>query len=216
VSGRQINGISVTPTEAIVYQALGANEVTKTIESGWHIIRCQPNMEIIASIGLNVRGFEAYCPAEYRLASTNKMENGRRVKVLRPRAMITGYAFIRFEAENWDFEGVRRVKGVGDFMRINGEPAGLTEAEIQRLRAVDAEEFAKYQRAEARRAAEDAMRALGKPTVPFEEGKQVIVDGPTGERWLVTMLQERGARRVQVMKDNAKIIVDHSRIHEVA
>lgn len=186
---------------------------TSTIASGWHILRCQPNLEIVAVLGLNERGFEAYCPEEYHLVRTNKVENGRRVRVMRPRAMITGYAFVRFDAGAWDFEGVRRVKGVGDFLRINGYPAGLSLSEVHRLRAVHAIELEKYHREVARRAAEAEGR--GKPEVEFEAGKQVRVDGPTGEPWIATMLQERGSRRVQVMVDNAKIIVEHSRIHEL-
>jgi transcription antitermination factor NusG len=183
------------------------------IRSGWHILRCQPNMEIIAAGGLNDRGFEAYCPEEYHLVRTNKVENGRRVRVMKPRAMITGYAFVRFDAGAWDFEGVRRVKGVGDFLRINGYPAGLSLSEVRRLRAVHAMELEKYNREVARCVAEAEGR--GKPEVAFEVGKQVRVDGPTGEPWIATMLQERGARRVQVLFANAKIIVEHSRIHEM-
>lgn len=129
--------------------------------------------------------------------------------------MITGYAFVRFEPGAWDFDGVRRVKGVGDFLRIGGYPAGLTLAEVDGLKMVHKAELEKYEREVARRAAEDAAKAMGRPQVKFEPGKQVWVDGPTGESWIATMLQERGNRRVQVMVDNAKIIVDHSRVHEM-
>lgn len=189
--------------------------MTTAIKSGWHILRCQPNMEITAAEALNIRGFDAYCPEEYHLVRTNKTENGRRVRAMKPRAMITGYAFVRFEPGAWDFEGVRRVKGVGDFLRIGGYPGGLTLDEVDGLRTVHRAELDKYEREVARRAAEDAAKAQGKPEVKFERGKQVCVDGPTGESWIATMLQERGNRRVQVMVDNAKIIVDHSRVHEM-
>jgi transcription antitermination factor NusG len=172
-------------------------------------------MEIVAAKGLTDRGFAAFCPEEYQAVRTNKVENGRRVRVLRPRAMITGYSFVRFDVGAWDFEGVRRVKGVGDFLRVNGMPAGLTSSEVARIHFVHNEELAKYRREMARLAAEEAARLSGKPAVAFEAGKRVRVDGPTGEPWIATMLQERGARRVQVMVDNAKIIVEHYRIREM-
>jgi transcription antitermination factor NusG len=189
-----------------------------TISSGWHIIRCLPNLELTASIGLNARGYQAYCPSEYAMVRTNRIENGRRVMTMRPKAMLPGYAFVRFASGNWDFEGVRRVKGVSDFMRkmdSRGEmvPAGLTYAEVEKMRQEDALAFAAYQKEQARRDAEAAAKASGKPEVEFAVGKVVRVDGPTGEPWIATMLEERGTKRIQVLKDNAKIIVPHSRIH---
>jgi transcription antitermination factor NusG len=190
-------------------------EERRAIESGWHILRCQPAMEIKACEGLTDRGFEAYCPVEYQLTATNRVENGRRVRELRPRALITGYMFLQLDRDEWDARRGHEVRGVGKFLMINGRSAGLTHAEVARLRVVDAEEFAKYQRDVAKRAAEAAAKASGKPQVEFEQGKTVRVDGPTGEPWIATMLQERGARRIQVMVNNAKIIVEHYRVHEM-
>jgi transcription antitermination factor NusG len=184
------------------------------ITSGWHILRCAPNMEIIAVEGLNLRGFEAYCPEEYHWARTNKVENGRRVRAMRPRAMITGYAFVHFEPGRWDFEGVRRVRGVGDFLKRQGTPLGLTLTDMHRLRIVHASELDKYNREVARREAEALGK--GKPEVSFEAGKRVRVDGPTGESWIGQMMQVRGPRRIEVMIENARpIIVEHSRVHEM-
>jgi transcription antitermination factor NusG len=134
--------------------------MTTTINSGWHILRCAPNMEIIAAQGLTDRGFEAYCPEEYHHVRTNKVENGRRVRVMKPRAMITGYAFVHFEPGHWDFDGVKRVRGVGDFLRRYGTPLGLSAAEIHTLRMVHASELDKYNRELARRAADDAAKAI--------------------------------------------------------
>lgn len=191
---------------------------TDEISEGWHIIRCFPNLELEASIGLNLRGYEAYCPSEYPLVRSNRMENGRRVMVVRAKAMLPGYAFVRFRSGDWDFEGVRRVRGVSDFMRkmdSRGEmvPAGLKDSEVEKMRQEDALAFERYQKEQARRVAEAAAKASGKPEVEFERGKLVRVDGPTGETWIGTMLEKRGTKRIQVLKDNAKIIVPHSRVH---
>jgi transcription antitermination factor NusG len=187
----------------------------EVINAGWHILRCMPNMELCVSIALNVRGYESFCPAEYRPQRTNRMENGRRVMESRARAMITGYDFIRFDAGKWDFEGVRRVKGVIDFMKIEGRPAGLMASEIDRLKALDAAAFERHSRDLARKAAEAAARAAGKsiPEVEFEAGKEVRVDGPTGEDWVGVMVRQRGNNRIEILRQNAKIIVPHSRIH---
>ncbi len=172
-------------------------------------------MEIKACEGLTDRGFEAYCPVEYQMTRTNKVENGRRVRELRPRALITGYMFLQLFHGEWDVRRGHEVRGVSDFLKINGGYAGLSFDEIDRLRATDAEQLAKFQRAEAKRAAEDAAKAAGKAIVPFKPGKTVRVDGPTGESWIATMIEERGARRIQVLYDNARIIVEHHRVHEM-
>jgi transcription antitermination factor NusG len=185
------------------------------ITSGWHILRCLSNVEIQISIMLNVRGYESFCPAEYRPQRTNRMENGRRVMETRARAMITGYGFVRFDHDAWDFDGVRRVKGVIDFMKIEGKPAGLHDHEIDRFKALDAAEFIRHQREMARKAADEAARLSGKPEVTFEQGKQVRVDGPLGEAWIGVMMQQRGAGRVAILRENAKIIVPHNRIHGI-
>lgn len=188
------------------------------INSGWHIVLCEPNVELNVSIALNVRGFESFCPAEYRRQRTNRTENGRRVYENRARAMIPGYNFVRFEPGLWDFNGVRRVKGVRDFMKkadSRGEmvPAGLTPDDIDKLKSADALAFQKHQAHMAKIAAEEAARIAGKPEVEFEHGKQVRVDGPLGEDWIGTMLQQRGTKRVQVLVNNASIIVPHHKIH---
>ncbi|MBR1230222.1 hypothetical protein JQ600_35595 [Bradyrhizobium sp. AUGA SZCCT0176] len=185
------------------------------INSGWHIVLCEPNVELQVSIALNVRGYESFCPAEYRPQRTNRMENGRRVYEHRARAMIPGYDFVRFDAGKWDFDGVRRVKGVRDFLKINGYPAGLTGADVDRLKREDASAFESHQRLMAKRAAEEAARLSGKPEVEFEEGKEVRIDGPLGEEWIGKMLQQRGSGRVVVLRDNAKLILPHSRIHNI-
>ena len=185
------------------------------INSGWHIIRCAPNSEIQVSIMLNVRGYESFCPAEYRPQRTGKMENGRRVMESRARAMITGYDFVRFDAGKWDFDGVRRVKGVIDFMKIEGKPVGLSDADVERFKALDAAEFTRHKREMARKAEKEAARAAGKPEVEFAEDKEVRVDGPLGESWIGKMLQQRGAGRVVILRDSAKIIVPHTRVHEL-
>lgn len=187
------------------------------ISSGYRILRAQPNMEVGVAHTLNDRGIDAFCPEEYRLVRTNKVENGRRVRVPRPVAMITGYIFVKLrDDDEWYERRGHEVRGIGKFLQINGKHAGLRNSEIEQLRAVHAVELAKYEREVARRAADAAAKLSGKPTVPFEAGKQVRVDGPTGEPWIATMLQERGARRVQVMLDNAKVVVvEHSRVHEV-
>lgn len=188
-----------------------------TIDSGWCILRCQPNFEIGVAAELNFRRLNAFCPEEYRLVRTNKIENGRRVRAPRPVAMITGYVFVEIrDGDEWRLCRGNEVRGVGKFLLINGKPAGLRTVEIDQLRAVHAIEVAKYEREVARRAAEAAAKLSGKPTVPFEAGKQVRVDGPTGEPWIATMLQARGAKRVQVMLENAKIIVvEHYRVREI-
>lgn len=186
------------------------------ISSGWRILRIQPNMEIFVAETLSDRKLKAFCPEEYRFVRTNRVENGRRIRVPRPVAMITGYIFVHIQDDDeWRECRGDEVRGVGKFLQINGKPAGLRNAEIDQLRAVHAVELAKYEREMARRAAEAAAKASGKPEVAFEAGKRVHVDGPTGEPWIATMLQERGARRVQVMVDNAKIIVEHYRIREI-
>jgi transcription antitermination factor NusG len=183
------------------------------ITSGWHIVRCLPNMEINVSDMLTVRGYESFCPVEYRPQRTNGVKNGRRVMEPRAIAMITGYDFVRFDHGDWDFEGVRRVKGVIDFLKIEGKPAGLHHREVDRFKALDAEEFIRHQREMARNATDKAARLSGKPEVAFEQGKQVRVDGPLGEAWIGVMMQQRGAGRVAIMRENAKIIVPHNRIH---
>jgi hypothetical protein len=190
------------------------------ISSGYRILRVQPNLEIGVASELNYLKLSTFCPEEYRLVRTNKVENGRRVRVPRPVAMITGYVFVQVsDDDEWRERRGHEVRGVGKFLQVVHPTGlrygGLSNSEIERLRAVHAIETAKYEREIARRAAEAAARASGKPTVVFEAGKQVRVDGPTGEPWIATMLQERGARRVQVMVDNAKIIVEHARIHEL-
>lgn len=191
--------------------------------SGYLILRFMPNMEISGTAALNEASagkWDAFSPEEYRLARTNRIENGRRVRALRPHAMITGYGFIRF-AGAWDLDDMNDVRRVlrhkGDFWTRNGNPMGLTVPEVDRLRGVHAEELAKYQREVARRAAEEAAKLAGKATIEFVPGKQVRVDGPTGEPWIATMLQERGSRRVAVMLENARVmVVEHYRVHEVA
>lgn len=191
------------------------------ISSGFRILRVQPNLEIGVAAELDYRKLTTFCPEEYRLVRTNKVENGRRVRVPRPVAMITGYIFVQIQDDDeWRARRGDEVRGVGKFLQIKMQSeglryAGLSHLDIDKLRAVHADELAKYEREMARRAAEAAAKLSGKPTVAFEVGKQVRVDGPTGEPWIATMLQERGARRVQVMVDNAKIIVEHSRVHEI-
>jgi transcription antitermination factor NusG len=185
------------------------------IITGWHIVLCEPNVEIQTSIMLNVRGFESFCPAEYRPQRTNRMENGRRVMETRAKAMIPGYSFLRFDEGKWDFDGVRRVKGVREFMKIEGKPAGLHHREVDRFKALDAKEFQRHRNEMARKAEEEAARAAGKPEVEFKEGKEVRVDGPLGESWIGKMLQQRGAGRVVILRGNAKIIVPHTRVHEL-
>lgn len=190
------------------------------INSGWHIVLCEPNQEICVSIALNVRGYESFCPAEYRPQRTNRTENGRRVYENRAKAMIPGYDFVRFEHGQWDFEGVKAVRGVRGFMKVadsHGEmvPAGLSASEVDRLKWEDASAFESYQRLMAKRAADEAARLSGKPEVEFEEGKRVRVEGPTGEEWIGVMLQQRGSGRVQILRDNMKIILPHSKIHSL-
>jgi hypothetical protein len=94
-------------------------------------------------------------------------------------------------------------------------PAGLSASDVDRLKAEDAAAFVKHQALMAKRAAEEAARLAGKPEVEFEQGKAVRVDGPTGEAWIGVMLQQRGSNRVAILRDNAKIIVPHSRIHSI-
>lgn len=188
---------------------------TQVINSGWHIIRCEPNAELCVAIALNVRGYEAFCPAEYRPQRTNRLQNGRRVMESRARAMITGYGFVRFEAGQWDFDGVRRLKGVIDFMKVEGKPVGLFDHEVERFKRLDREAIEKHRREMAKKDADEAARAAGKPEVEFEEGKQVRVTGPTGEDWIGQMVQERGAKRVEILRGNVKIIVPHARVREI-
>lgn len=191
--------------------------------SGFLILRFVPNAEISSCGLLNRRSdgrWDAFSPEEYRLARTNKIENGRRVRALRPHAMITGYGFLRFSGQ-WDLDDMNDVRRIlrdkGDFWTRAGKPMGLTASEVDRLRSVHAEELAKYERETARRAAQEAAKLAGKPTVPFEQGKQVMVDSPTGAPWIATMLQERGSKRVAVMLENARVmVVEHYRVRDVA
>ncbi|WP_375414639.1 transcription termination/antitermination protein NusG [uncultured Bradyrhizobium sp.] len=190
------------------------------INSGWHIVLCEPNVEIQVSIALNVRGYESFCPAEHRPQRTNRTKNGRRVYEDRAKAMIPGYNFVRFEYRKWDFEGVKAVRGVRGFMKVadrHGDmvPAGLSGADIERLRAEDEAAFVRHQALMAKRATDEADRIAGKPEVEFEAGKQVRIDGPTGERWVGVMVRQRGSSRVELLRANAKIIVPHSKIHNL-
>jgi transcription antitermination factor NusG len=134
--------------------------------------------------------------------------------------MIPGYGFVRFKPGQLDFEGVRKVRGVRGFMKIadrNGDlvPAGLSDEEVNKLKSADAEAFRKHQILMAKRAAEEAARLAGKPEVEFEEGKEVRIEGPLGETWIGKMLQQRGAKRVVILRDNAKIIVSANKIHKL-
>lgn len=192
-----------------------ASEQRQIINSGWHIVLCEPNMELTADEGLRIRGFESFCPSEYADTKTNRMENGRRVRVMRPKAMITGYDFVRFETGKWDFDGVRRVKGVRDFMKIEGKPAGLLPKEIDRLKFLHVQAHEKHEAYLAKKLAQELAYETGEPEVEFERGKMVRVDGPLGEEWIAEMVQQRGSNRVAVLWKNAKIIVDHRRVHSI-
>lgn len=188
------------------------------INTGWHIGLAEPNIELQVSIILKDRGYESFCPAEYRPKRTNRMENGRRIYENRARAMLPGYLFIRFKPNHLDFDGVKKVHGIRGFMRVadsNGDlaPAGLSNSEVERLKGEDAAALEAHQRLMAKRAAEEAARLSGKPEVEFAPGKQVRIDGPHGESWIGEMVQARGRNKIEIFTRNTKIILPHNKIH---
>lgn len=182
------------------------------INSGWHIVLCEPNRELSATSGMTARGFEVCCPCDYTRRKTGKRDvAGRPILSIEPspKAMIPGYVFVRFKAgKDPDYDGVKAVPGVRNFYRLVSrnvlEPryAGLRDAEIADLRLADALAFEKFQ--------ESVLpKAKQKPAVEFESGKAVRFTTKFGKEIFGQMQEKHGGGMVKVIADNASYLVPH-------
>lgn len=199
------------------------------IASGWHIVLCEPNRELVAVAGMTDRGLEAMCPADYIRRPTGKRDqSGRPVLSMEatPKALIPGYAFVKSFGSDEEYHVLKKVKGVRDlYKRPSGNPdrpayATLTEAEVADLRKVDDAAFAIFQAgvaAEKRKIEQEALpKEKRTPAVPFEKGKIVSAYSTSlGRQVHGAMIEKRAGGTVKIMVDHIAVLVSHYDVREV-
>jgi transcription antitermination factor NusG len=188
----------------------------KRVSSGWHIVLCEPNRELVAVAGMTARGFEAMCPADYIRRRTGRRDAaGRPVLSTEPtpKAMIPGYAFVRFTSGPADHAGVKATPGVRGFqMMVVGEGRErcygiLTVNEVDDLRLADEINFDRFRLSVMPKAAR-------KPDVAFEVGKMVHFTTKFGQEIYGQMTQKKGGGMVKVISDHMSYLVSHFDLEE--
>lgn len=149
----------------------------------WHVLLIEPQQERRVAVYLTAYRFKVYLPTiPYRTT-----RGCRRVKVEVERPMFPGYLFIRFDPDLDDGKRRQRIdiaQGVREFMKLDGEHAIISEADLLRV-----EQEEKYQHDPTRRA---AVR------FGYDQGEMVrVTDGPfQGFNGTIGQLDDRGRIKV--------------------
>ena len=190
--------------------------MVEIINTGWHILLCQPNRELTAVAGLTDRGFEAMCPASYMRRRTGKRDASGQVVMSKepwPKAMMPGYAFVKFETAEPDYDGVKKAPGVRGFYRVVGENplkpryAVLSDNQIADLREADQIAFDAFQQSVM-------PKSKRKPDVEFVAGKSVRFTTKFGQEIYGQMLQKKGGGMVKIMAEHMSYLVSHFDIQD--
>lgn len=188
-----------------------------TIATGWHILLCMPSRELTAVSGMIARGFNGRCPCDYMRRRTGRIDaNGRPVLSLEPspKAMIPGYAFVKFDPLNLDYDGVKAIPGIRNFYRlVTADPlkpkyAGLRDAEMEDLRTADRLAFERFQESVR-------PKSKQKPAVEFEPGKEVRFTTKFGKEIYGQMTQKKGGGMVKIITESASYLVPHVDLAEI-
>lgn len=103
----------------------------------WHIMTCEPNLELQVEDRLKQYRFRCYLPkriAKQKYGTRGGPKNRKRTReVLRP--IVPGYIFVAFSftADQSRRDTLRRVRGLKNFLCIAGEPTTVSSDEIARL-----------------------------------------------------------------------------------
>lgn len=111
----------------------------------WYVLRVIPMQETRAARELILAGYRSKSFKVYRRAPLGRRSaDGRREIIEVERPMMPGYVLCDLREGIHDFNGVKGVKGVIDFLRMDGHVRVAGDADIARMEAAEASEYAKY------------------------------------------------------------------------
>jgi transcriptional antiterminator RfaH len=144
-------------------------------QSKWVVVNTQPHREIFASDNLTRQGFHVYCPMIMK-----RIKHARRVQdALRP--LFPGYIFTQLRAETQQWRPILGTYGVKSLVR-NGDELGFIGGDfIDGLRARELD------------------GVIRKPSVAFEVGQKVAVQGGPFDGLVGEIIQLREKDRVLVL-----------------
>lgn len=147
-------------------------------ENGWYAVLCKPRGEEAAAANLQNQGYAVYLP---RLLGRHRRQ-GKWVERIEP--LFPRYLFLRPRDETQSLAPVRSTPGVSSLVRFGGQPAVVSDALIEELRA-----------------RQDAAAGMHLQYTAFKPGATVrFVEGPfTGLEGIFS--KETGEERVMVLLD---------------
>lgn len=111
----------------------------------WYVLRVIPMQETRAARELILAGYRSKSFKVYRRAPLGRRgADGRREVIEVERPMMPGYVLCDLRDGVHNFNGVKKVKGVLDFLRMDGYVRVASDADVARMEAAEASEYAKY------------------------------------------------------------------------
>lgn len=111
----------------------------------WYVLRVIPMQEAKAAQELIYAGFRSKSFKVYRRAPLGRRgADGRREVIEIERPMMPGYVLCDLREGIHNFNGVKGVKGIVDFLRMDGHVRVASDSDVARMEAAEASEFAKY------------------------------------------------------------------------
>jgi transcriptional antiterminator NusG len=111
----------------------------------WYVLRVIPMRETVAARELILAGYRSKAFKVYRRAPLGRRgADGRREIIEVERPMMPGYVLCDLREGIHDFNGVKKVKGIIDFLRMDGHVRVASDSDVQRMAAAEASEYAKY------------------------------------------------------------------------
>lgn len=100
-------------------------------DAPWYVMLTAPQQDITTVWRLHELGLELFVPVVRRRVKTGRTgRNGHKVTRTIAKPMFPGYGFLR-DTGSWEFEGVRNVRGVREFMRNElGKPVKLAHQAV--------------------------------------------------------------------------------------
>ena len=99
------------------------------VENKWYAVLCKPRGEEVAVTNLENQGYAVYLP---RLLARHR-RLGKWVNRIEP--LFPRYLFLRLRDERQSLTPVRSTVGVSGMVRLGGQPAVVSDALIEALRA---------------------------------------------------------------------------------
>lgn len=156
--GGRIIGSRLKPLAPSLSQLVQQDDVVCTIEGSWFAVATEPREEAHVQHGLGAVGVLPYLPMEPR-----EEAHGRGKTRIVHRPFITGYVFVKCQLTSMIWHKIMATRGVRRMLSdVNGRPLRVGDAEMNIIRAAEAQRESWEVERRAMMEAEEIAKAGGR------------------------------------------------------